>query len=69
MRWMSHQVAPSWKAFLEVDQNRGTNVMGEMVDEAHLTEDKEGDHKEDTGKNGKSGSSLLKKTSKRDSVF
>lgn len=38
LRWMSHQVAPSWKAFLEVDQNRGTNVMGEMVDEAHLTE-------------------------------
>ena len=38
LNWMSHQVAPSWKAFLKVDENIGTNVMGEMIDGARLTE-------------------------------
>ena len=37
LRWMSHQVAPSWKAFQKVDQNNDTNVMGEMIENAELT--------------------------------
>ena len=38
LRWMAHQVAPSWKAFQEVDKNRGTDVMGEMIGDTKLTE-------------------------------
>ena len=37
LRWMSHQVAPSWKAFQEVDRNNDTNVMGDMIENAELT--------------------------------
>ncbi|HJD46389.1 MAG TPA: replication initiation factor domain-containing protein [Candidatus Mediterraneibacter norfolkensis] len=38
LRWMSRQVAPSWKAFEKVDQNKGTHVMSEMVENATLNE-------------------------------
>ena len=38
LRWLAHQVAPSWKAFQEVDQNNGTEVMKEMLEGTQLTD-------------------------------
>lgn len=38
LRWLAHQVAPSWKAFQEVDQNKGTDVMKEMLEGTQLTD-------------------------------
>ena len=38
LRWLAHQVAPSWKAFQEVDQNKGTEVMKEMLEGTLLTD-------------------------------
>ena len=38
LRWLAHQVAPSWKAFQEIDQNKGTDVMKEMLEGTQLTD-------------------------------
>lgn len=36
-RWLSHQVCPTWKMAQELDLAMGTNVVGEMLDNAQLT--------------------------------